>query len=213
MHDALNMKILALEFSTSQRAVAVSDGASPIALVVPDNLKTSPLIIIDEVLEKSHTNRAEISVIALGIGPGSYTGIRSAIAVAQGWQLAKSVNLSPISSAEVLAATARTQGKRGETHLIIDAQRHEHYHTTWNLTETEQTETKPLSIIGVVEAFELESFGPDQPGMDYCKPLHPCATQLAKLADNQKFNVPGFAIEPIYLRQTEFAKAPPPRIL
>ncbi len=207
------MKILALEFSSSQRAVAVSDGANPIARVVTDNLKTSPLLLIDKVLEKGRTDRAEINVIALGIGPGSYTGIRSAIAVAQGWQLAKSVNLSPISSAEVLAATARTQGQRGETHLIIDAQRHEHYHTTWNLTETDQTETKPLSIIGVVEAFELESFGPDQPGMDYCKSLHPCAAQLAKLAANRNSYVPGFAIKPIYLRQTEFTKAPPPRIL
>ncbi len=207
------MKILALEFSSSQRAVAVSDDVNPIARMVTDDLKTSPLLLIDEVLEKSNTDRADISVIALGIGPGSYTGIRSAIAVAQGWELAKSVNLSPISSAEVLAATARTQGQRGETHLIIDAQRHEHYHTTWNLTETEQTETKPLSIIGVVEAFELESFGPDQPGMDYCKPLHPCAAQLAKLAANRNSYVPGFAIKPIYLRQTEFTKAPPPRIL
>ena len=207
------MKILALEFSSSQRAVAVSDDVNPIARVVTDDLKTSPLLLIDEVLEKGHTDRAEISVIALGIGPGSYTGIRSAIAVAQGWQLAKSVKLRPISSAEVLAATARAEGQRGETHLIIDAQRHEHYHTTWNLTETEQTETKPLSIIGVVEAFELESFGPDQPGMRYCKPLHPCAVQLAKLAATRNSDVPGFTIEPIYLRQTEFVKAPPPRKL
>ena len=207
------MKILALEFSTSQRAVAVSDGEKFIARVVTDDQKTAPLLLIDEVLRKGRIDRTEISVIAIGIGPGSYAGIRSAIAVAQGWQLAKSVKLRPISSAEVLAATARAEGQRGETHLIIDAQRHEHYHTTWNLTETEQTETKPLSIIGVVEAFELESFGPDQPGMDYCKSLHPCAAQLAKLADNQKIDVPGFAIEPIYLRQTEFVKAPPTRKL
>jgi len=207
------MKILALEFSSSQRAVVVSDGANPIARVVTDNLKTSPLLLIDKVLEKGRTDRTEINVIALGIGPGSYTGIRSAIAVAQGWQLAKSVNLNPISSAEVLAATARAQGQRGETHLIIDAQRHEHYHTIWNLTETEQTEMKPLSIIGVVEAFELESFGPDQPGMHYCKPLYPCAVQLAKLATGRNSYVPGFTIEPIYLRQTEFVKAPPLRKL
>ena len=207
------MKILALEFSTSQRAVAVSDGAKSIARAVTDDQKTSPLLLIDEVLRKGRIDRTEINVIALGIGPGSYTGIRSAIAVAQGWQLAKSVKLRPVSSAEVLAATARGEGHRGETHLIMDAQRHEHYHTTWNLTETEQTETKPLSIIGVAEAFELESFGPDQPGMRYCKPLHPCAVQLANLAAAQNSYVPGFAIEPIYLRQTEFVKAPPPRKL
>lgn len=207
------MKILALEFSTSQRAVAISDGEKLIARVVSDDQKTGPLRLIDEVLRKGHMDRTEIGVIAIGIGPGSYAGIRSAIAVAQGWQLAKSVKLRPISSAEVLAATVRAEGHQGETHLIIDAQRHEHYHTTWNLTETEQTETKPLSIIGVVEALELESFGPDQPDMRYCKPLHPCAAQLAMLAVNQNSDVSGFAIEPIYLRQTEFVKAPPTRKL
>ena len=50
MNDALNMKILALEFSSSQRAVAVSDGAKLIARVVTDDQKTGPLLLIDEVL-------------------------------------------------------------------------------------------------------------------------------------------------------------------
>ena len=44
------MKILALEFSSSQRAVAVSDNANPIAQVVTDEQKTGPLLLIDEVL-------------------------------------------------------------------------------------------------------------------------------------------------------------------
>ena len=153
MNAALSMKILALEFSSSQRRVAVAENDSVLATVTTDNLKTSPLTLIDKVLQKARLDRATIEVVALGIGPGSYTGIRSAIATAQGWQLARNINLLPISSAEVLAATARANGQHGETHLLIDAQRNEYYHATWNLTDESQTETAPLRIIDM-EAVE-----------------------------------------------------------
>ena len=207
------MKILALEFSSSKRGVAVAEGDSVLATVATDNLKTSPLTLIDEALQKAHLNRATIEVIALGIGPGSYTGIRSAIATAQGWQLARNVKLPPISSAEVLAATARNNGQRSEIHLLIDAQRNEYYHTSWNLTDETQTETTPLHIIGIAEAKTLEAHGPDIAYSPTCHPLYPNAAILAQLAVNRTDFQPGEAIKPIYLRPTEFAKAPPLRKL
>ena len=49
----------------------------------------------------------EIDCLAIGIGPGSYTGIRAAISIAQAWQLARSVNLLSISSVDCLAAAAQ----------------------------------------------------------------------------------------------------------
>ena len=207
------MKILALEFSSSRRAVAVVESENVLATVTTDNLKTSPLTLIDEALQKARLDRATIEVITLGIGPGSYTGIRSAIATAQGWQLARNVKLLPISSAEVLAATARANGQRGETHLLIDAQRNEYYHATRNLTHESQTETASLRIIDVKEATKLDSFGPDLPKVPNCQPLYPDAAILAQLAANRTDFQPCETIEPIYIRPTEFVKAPPPRKL
>jgi tRNA threonylcarbamoyl adenosine modification protein YeaZ len=207
------MKILALEFSSNRRSVAIADGKDLLATIATDDVKKPPLTLIDDALQQVHLDRAAIETIALGIGPGSYTGIRSAIATAQGWQLARNPNLLPISSAEVLAATAAANGHRGETHFIIDAQRHEYYYTTWNLTETGQTEITPLHIIDVVAACELDAFGPDAAGFPYCEPLFPGAAVLAQLAVNRTNFQPGETIEPIYLRPTEFTKAPPPRQL
>lgn len=205
------MKILALEFSSNRRSVAIADGTELLARVETDDIKKPPLTLIDEALKKANLGAAAINTIALGIGPGSYTGIRSAIATAQGWQLARNTNLLPIPSTETLAATARANGQRGETHFIIDAQRHEYYHTTWNLTE--ETETTQLQIIGVVEACELEAFGPDAAGFPSCEALFPDAAILAQLAADRTDFQPGETIEPIYLRPTEFTKAPPPRKL
>jgi tRNA threonylcarbamoyladenosine biosynthesis protein TsaB len=207
------MKILALEFSSNRRSVAIADGKNLLARVETDDVKKPPMTLIDEALKRANLDRTAIETIALGIGPGSYTGIRSAIATAQGWQLARDINLLPIKSTEILAATAAAKGQRGETHFLIDAQRHEYYHTTWNLTEETQTETTPLQIIGVVEACELEALGPDAAGFPSCEPLFPDAAILAQLAADRTDFQPGESIEPIYLRPTEFTKAPPPRQL
>jgi len=207
------MKILALEFSSRQRSVAVTTGSTPLAVTTTDNFKTGPMVLIHDALTQAKTERADINLIAVGIGPGSYTGIRSAIAVAQGWQLARKIQLSAISSTEILAATAHSNGRRGETHFIIDAQRNEYYHCTWELTDDEQTETTPLSIINVTKAAELEAYGPDASGFPYCEPLYPNATVLAQLADKQNNFIAGCDIQPIYLRQTNLTKAPPPRQL
>ena len=207
------MKTLAIEFSTKQREVAVAQSDKVLAAVTTDNLETGPITLIDNALQKSGLNREEIEIIALGIGPGSYNGIRSAIAVALGWQLAREIKLSAISSAETLAATARVNGVRGKTHFIIDAQRHQYYHCTWNLTDTHQTETKPLSIIEACDAAQLNAYGPDADDLASCESLYPKAGILAQLAATQREFQAGSNIEPIYLRQTEFTKAPPPRQL
>ncbi|MBC8326947.1 MAG: tRNA (adenosine(37)-N6)-threonylcarbamoyltransferase complex dimerization subunit type 1 TsaB [Verrucomicrobia subdivision 3 bacterium] len=207
------MKILALEFSSNRRSVAIADGKVVLAHVNTDDVKKPPLAFIDEALKQAELSPAAIETLALSIGPGSYTGIRSAIATAQGWQLARAVNLLPISSTEVLAATARANGQRGETHFIIDAQRHEYYHTTWNLSGESQTEITPLQIIGVVDACELEAHGSEAAGFPSCQSLFPDAAILAQLAVDRSGFQSGETIEPIYLRPIEFTKAPPPRQL
>jgi tRNA threonylcarbamoyladenosine biosynthesis protein TsaB len=207
------MKILALEFSSNRRSVSIADGSDVLARVETDDVKKPPLTLIDEALKKANLDPAAIETLALGIGPGSYTGIRNAIATAQGWQLARNTNLLPIPSTETLAATAAANGQRGQTHFLIDAQRHEYYHTTWNLTKAGQTETSPLHIIDVATAAELEAHGPDSAGFPSCEPLFPDAAILAQLAADRTNFQPGETIEPIYLRPIEFTKAPPPRQL
>ena len=213
MNGKYAMKILALEFSSQQRSVAVTDDCKPLAHVFTENHKTSPMVLIHEALTKAKIERSEISLIAVGIGPGSYTGIRSSIAIAQGWQLGREIELCAVSSAEVLASTARANKLRGKTHFLIDAQRREYYHCTWELLDDKQTETTPLSIINTTKAAQLKAFGHDANELPHCEPLYPNANALASLATAQSNFIKGSEIEPIYLRQTEFTKAPPLRKL
>ena len=65
--------------------------------------------MIESALRQAGLEREEIECIAVGLGPGSYTGIRAAIALAQGWQLARGVKLLGVSSAECLATQAQAE--------------------------------------------------------------------------------------------------------
>ena len=68
------MKILALEFSSQQRSVAVADGTRVLSDITIDQLQTGPLVLIEQALQQAQVGREEIQRFALGIGPGSYTG-------------------------------------------------------------------------------------------------------------------------------------------
>ncbi|HIL70310.1 MAG TPA: tRNA (adenosine(37)-N6)-threonylcarbamoyltransferase complex dimerization subunit type 1 TsaB, partial [Verrucomicrobia bacterium] len=88
------MMVLAIEYSTEKRSVALGlDGK--ILGVLPDESmhRVTPLALIDQLLLSKEVSRSEIRRIVVGIGPGSYTGIRNAISTAQGWQLATDVEL------------------------------------------------------------------------------------------------------------------------
>src|ERR1035438_4492910 len=85
------MTILALEFSSPQRSVAVlrTEGAVMAAEAIETGRqRTNAFGMIEQVLAGTKIEREQIEVIAIGLGPGSYTGIRAAISLAQGWQLA-----------------------------------------------------------------------------------------------------------------------------
>ena len=61
--------------------------ASPAATV-------KPFEMIEQALRETAVSREAIECIAVGIGPGSYTGIRAAIALAQGQWSAAAAELS-----------------------------------------------------------------------------------------------------------------------
>src|SRR6187200_88497 len=104
------MKILALEFSSPVRGVAVWGGSKPGYAEEAGGRETKPFAMIDAALREAGMMREEVECIAVGLGPGSNAGVRTAISVAQGWQLARDVKLVGVSSAELVAAHAAQSG-------------------------------------------------------------------------------------------------------
>lgn len=209
------MMILALEFSSERRSVALARGGRVLAEASETGgyRTTNAFALIEKVLAETSLSREEIEVIAVGLGPGSYTGIRAAIAAAQGWQLARGIKLLGISSAAALAMQAQEAKLFGRVNVVIDAQRREFYLATWNVSDTECREIAPLKIVAKPEIQSLQAAGEIcvGPEPELGTRLFPSASTLARLAAGRNDFLPGEKLEPIYLRETTFVKAPPPR--
>src|SRR5471032_627275 len=120
------MTILALEFSSPQRSVAIArDGIVLSETSELGGRNTAAFGMIEKILVEAKNEREEVEVIVVGLGPGSYTGIRAAIALAQGWQLAREIKLLGVSSVEAIAAQAQAEKIFGRVNVVIDAQRNE----------------------------------------------------------------------------------------
>lgn len=65
---------------------------------LPLSQSRQPCAIWDEILRHHRLRLEDIQVLSSGIGPGSYTGIRSAISTAKGVSFVRSIPIVPLSS-------------------------------------------------------------------------------------------------------------------
>ena len=216
------MKILALDFSSPQRSVAVLPGADAPGVEVVDaspGRDMKPFALIESALRQAGLEREAIECLAIGIGPGSYTGIRVALALAQGWQLATGVKLLGISSVAVVAAQAVATGVSGRFNVVIDAQRGEFYLAGYEVVGGALLETTSLQLATATAVAEHSKSGELVIGPEVTRwfpegrIIFPQASALARLAVSRTDFLPGEKLEPIYLRETTFVKAPPARSL
>jgi tRNA threonylcarbamoyl adenosine modification protein YeaZ len=217
------MKILAVEFSSGQRSVAVLQGGVDSAPVLlgraVESIVHRPLGLVEESLRQARCEREEIETLAVGLGPGSYTGIRGAIALAQGWQLGRGVNVIGLSSVECLAAGAGREKIFGPVNIIVDAQRNEFYLARYEIgpgawRETEELRLAPFAEIAALARRGERVLGPGAAEwFPSAQNLYPDAAILGRLASDRRDFVPAEKLEPIYLRETAFKKAPPSRVV
>jgi len=205
------MKILAIEFSSEHRSVAVLEGARLLAEeTVTAGRHTAAVALIETALGQAEIDRSEIEGIAVGVGPGSYTGIRAAIALTQGWQLALGVKVQGVDSLEALAKGEQSAGRRGEITLAVDAQRQEVYLAKFELNEEGICNTEPTRLFKRAEYESRLASGSLAIG-----PIagngFPAAEYVGRLAIGRSDFVEASTLEPVYLRQVDFVKAPPLR--
>jgi len=216
------MKILALEFSSPQRSVAVWDAQTGVVAEVVETAighTMKPFALIESALRQGEWEREQIERIVVGLGPGSYTGIRAAIALAQGWQLARGTSLAGISSVEGIVTQAARNGISGRVGVVIDAQRGEFYLAGYEVKAGVPRPVTPLQIVAAEAVRARGRAGESLIGPEVNRwfpegrTVVPRAAILASLAAARTIPDNAAGLEPIYLRETTFVKAPPPRIL
>lgn len=135
------MKILAFDTATRATTVAVStaDGEvlerrdDPPAGERPGHVsRLMPLIV--KVLESAGQDFADLDRIAVGLGPGTFTGLRIGIATARALASAAAcplVGVSTLRSLAVQAATAPEAADVDAVAAVLDARRKEVFAAVW----------------------------------------------------------------------------------
>ena len=104
------MNLLALDTATEacSAALLIGDDIIERSEIAPRRHAELILPMIESLLGEAGISRRQIDAIAVGRGPGAFTGVRLAISVAQGLALGLDVPVVPVSSLAALAQDAPT---------------------------------------------------------------------------------------------------------
>ena len=122
------MKLLAYDTSSEILTAAVFDGTKKIAeLESPSFTRHSSVLVpsLEKLLKEHGMILEQIEVLAVGLGPGSFTWLRVGITAAKIFSYACSIKIVGVSSLEAMALGAR--GFDGEIAVILDAKKEKLY--------------------------------------------------------------------------------------
>lgn len=92
---------------------------------------TRLLALVDEVLGRAGTELRAVGRIGVGVGPGSFTGLRIGVATARALAQAHGAELVGVSTLEALARGAADQPRAGSVLAVLDARRQEAFAAAW----------------------------------------------------------------------------------
>lgn len=222
--------ILSIETGTDICSVALANDGELMALRESDEGRDHAkkvALFVDELLRETGVQPADLDAIAVGKGPGSYTGLRIGVSFAKGMCYALNIPLISIGSLDALTEVAREDFDAGILDIedeewsaarlcpMVDARRMEVY------TQIFDNECRPLSDV-VAEVVTEESFKSWREGGKLvifgngaqkcaevlsdaiCVGVSPSARGIVRLAE-QAFNDGQFEdlayFEPFYLKE------------
>jgi tRNA threonylcarbamoyladenosine biosynthesis protein TsaB len=142
------MRILAFDTATSTTTVALAGASDAVLLARHDpepggrpGHATHLLPLAAELLRRAGIGWAALERIAVGIGPGTFTGLRIGIATARALARAQPIPLAGVSTLQSLALGARAWPATGgidSVVAVIDARRGEVFAAGWRLAELQE---------------------------------------------------------------------------
>ena len=149
------MRVLAFDTATARTAVALRDidTATNVCMLGELDLMAADdppeggrpghaqrlLSLIDELMKRGGADWDSIERIAVGVGPGTFTGLRIGIASAQALAAARSLPLVGVSTLRSLALAAHERDLQRTTLAVIDARRGEAFVAGWAAAENPLT--------------------------------------------------------------------------
>lgn len=220
------MKILHIETSSKNCSVAISDAEKLLCVCeeVSENYKQSESLhtFVEWALEGAEISLKDLDAVSLGMGPGSYTGLRIGASSAKGFCYGLKIPLIAVNSMETMIEPFLDQ-KFDYIIPLLDARRMEVYTAVFDgnsgkmltdteariLDETSFQEFADKKVIflgdGASKAQEILQL----PKAEFNANVYPSAKYLVKKA-TEKFNNSEFEnvayFEPFYLKEFQGVK-------
>jgi tRNA threonylcarbamoyladenosine biosynthesis protein TsaB len=206
--------LLAFDTATPAVTVALHDGERVVASQTRVDARRHGELLapaITAVLDEAWVPRQDVTAIAVGVGPGPFTGLRVGLVTARTLGLALDVPVYGVCTLDVLAAQGVDAGIRDEFLVATDARRKEVYWATYDgqggrldgphVARPADVATE-LPVVGEGATLYPEAF----PGA--VGPVHPDARVLADVVSAERAEL--LDPEPLYLRRPD-VMAPSPR--
>lgn len=204
------MLILAFDTATPAVTVAVHDGVQVVAEEsAVDARRHGELlsVFIDKALHSAGAAPADLTAIAVGTGPGPYTGLRAGLVTARVLGATLGLPVDGICSLDVIATSAAPAAGGREFIVATDARRKELYWARYSAFGQRVTgpEVSPASDLpaGLPVAGEGARLYPElvEHALD---PAYPSAARLASLAAERiAAGTPPAPPQPLYLRRPD----------
>lgn len=143
--------ILALDTATKIQAVAVLRGQTPLEDVrhrVAFDHGSSLLTNVSEALAEHDLQPADLDAIAVGIGPGSFTGLRISLALAKGLAISRDIPLVGVSSLAGLALPFARSFPNARIVPAYDARRKEVFCAEFGWRQSNRGDEQKLESLG-----------------------------------------------------------------
>ena len=217
------MLVLGLDTATPAVSVALHDGGRVVSQACAvDARRHAELLtpMIAKVLADAGASRGDLTGIAVGVGPGPYTGLRVGVVTARVLGSVLGLPVHGVCSLDVIAAAV--SGRR-EFLVATDARRHEVYWARYDAAgrrvdgphvgrASSIEGAAELVVAGAGGQLYPEAFG-EVTGPAYPDARTLCAIVAGRLggAARPRIQPPLLAAEPLYLRRPDAREPGPPK--
>ena len=205
--------LLAFDTATPHVTVALHDGESVVATSdSAETMRHGEMLApgIRQVLADAKATAADVTGIAVGVGPGPFTGLRVGLVTARTLAFVREIEVYGVCTLDILAAEAADAGL-DEFVVATDARRKEVYLASYagGRRVSGPEVMKPIDaktdrpVVGRGGLLDPEAF-PNAVG-----PEHPSASVLCDVVVNRRFEI--LQPDPLYLRRPDAAEPGKPK--
>ncbi len=169
------MNILSFDTSTKAASIALLKEDTLVGEIFINDKRTHSqklMPMLESLFKLSDITMDDIDILAVCIGPGSFTGLRIAMATVKAMAHAKNLKIVAINSLESLAFNVSNSNKK--IIPILDAQGKKLYTASYKFIDGEISEISPIEVKEIDELVEkIKECGEDVimlgEGLDKCK--------------------------------------------